>query len=191
MECFVADIAAVLDDADVECAAFWGYSNGIFNGMAFGAAYPKRLKALVGTGTLPYQDIADLPPIPDPRALIEEDVANGGVAQDVDEYQKRDGEHFPEAIDRNVRGGDPRMHALDRLGRRSWRGPKSLYARFAAPVLILTGEKEDAERQTERCVAAMPNARLVRIASVGHLASFYRSDLALPHAIPFLRDHLG
>ena len=48
MEHFVADIGAVLDDAGLESAAFWGYSNGVYPGLAFGVAHPTRLRALVG-----------------------------------------------------------------------------------------------------------------------------------------------
>jgi pimeloyl-ACP methyl ester carboxylesterase len=191
MEHCVSDIAAVLDQAGLDAAAFWGYSNGIFAGLAFGAAHPKRLKALIGIGTLPTYDLCDLPPIENPEALIEECIARGGVAQDVDAYMKQDKERFPEAIDRNVREGDPRMYALGRIARRSWRGPNSLYAGFGAPSLILTGEREDDEQGTERGVAAMPSARLVRLAGLGHLASFYRSDIVLRYALPFLREHVA
>jgi pimeloyl-ACP methyl ester carboxylesterase len=150
MEHFAADIGAVLDDAGFESAGFWGYSNGVYPGLAFGAANPKRIEALVGTGTLWFQDVADLGPVADEAAFIGEQVAKGGVAQDVDEYQRLDGEHFPEAIDRNVREGDPRMYALDRIGRRSWHGPKSVYPSFVAPILMITGERETDEGNTEK-----------------------------------------
>ncbi len=191
MEFCVSDVAAVLDDAGEESAAFWGYSNGIFVGLAFGAAHPGRLRALVGLGTLPEYDLCDLPPIEDPRALIQECVAKGGVSQDVDAYMRQDGERFPDAIDRNVRGGDPVMYALGRIARRSWKGPKSLYATFAPPALILTGEKEADEGRTEEGARGMPSGRVVRLDGIGHLASFYRSDLTIGHALPFLRRHLG
>ncbi len=191
MEHFSADVGAVLDDAGVESAAFWGYSNGVFAGLAFGVAHPKRLRALLGIGTLPFQDISDLGPIPDEAAFIAGQVVKGGVAQDVDGYERQDGEHFPEAIDGNARAEDPRMYALDRIARRSWQGPKSLYPSLTAPVLMLTGEREQDEGSTERALAALPNARGVRIPGAGHLASFYRSDLSLPHALPFLREHVA
>lgn len=191
MEHFVEDVAAVLDATRVDSAGFWGYSNGVLVGLAFGAAHPTRLRALVGTGTLPFQDISDLGPIVDPEAFIAEQVAKGGVAQDVDEFQRVDGEHFPDAIDRNVREGDPRMYALDRIGRRTWKGPRSLYASFRAPVLQITGERETDEGGTEKAIAALPNARGVRLPGVGHLAAFYRSELSVPHVIPFLWQHLG
>jgi pimeloyl-ACP methyl ester carboxylesterase len=191
MEHFVADLGAVLDDAGVDSTGFWGYSNGVYVGLAFGVAHPKRLNALVGTGTLWFQDVSDLGPVENPDAFIAEQVAKGGVAQDVDGFQREDGEHFPEAIDRNVREGDPRMYALDRIGRRSWHGPKSLYPSFRAPVLMISGEKEVDEGATAKALAALPNGRGVRIPGVGHLAAFYRSDLSVPHAIPFLWQHLG
>lgn len=190
MEHSVSDIAAVLDDAGERAVTFWGYSNGIFVGLAFGVAHPSRIRALLGIGTLPDFDLSDLPPIEDPEALIQECIAKGGVSQDVDNYMKQDNERFPEPVDRNVRGGDPRMYALGRIARRSWRGPKSLYARFAAPSLILTGERETDEGKTELAVAAMPRGRMARLPGLGHLASFYRSDVALRHALPFLREHL-
>ncbi len=190
VEHFVADIGAVLDDAGIESTAFWAYSNGVFAGLAFGVAHPKRVRALLGTGTLPHQDISDLGPIPDEDAFIAEQVAKGGVGQDVDGYQVQDGERFPDAIDRNVREGDPRMYALDRIGRRSWHGPRSLYPAFRTPVLMLTGSREQDDGATARALAELPNARGVRIPDVGHLASFYRSDLALPYARPFLEEQL-
>ena len=190
MERCVSDVAAVLDDAGEESAAFWGYSNGIFVGLAFGSAHPARLRALVGIGTLPDQDMCDLPPIEDAQAFIEENVARGGVNQDVDSFMKQDHERFPDAIDRNVRESDPLMYALGRIARRSWRGPRSLYARFRAPTLILTGEREDDDGKSEVSAASMPSARVVRLAGLGHLASFYRSEVALRHALPFLRQQM-
>ncbi len=189
MECFVSDVRVVLDDAAVESCAFWGYSSGILTGIAFGTAYPDRLRGLVGTGALPFCNLAELPPL-DPEAWIREDVAQGGVGHEVDSLMISEHDRFPEAIDRNVREGDPVMHALDRLGRRRWRGPLDLYRRFRPPVLILTGEKEDQEEETKRSAALLPNVKLVRLAGVGHLGAFYRSDLTLPHALPFLEERL-
>lgn len=191
MPCFVADVAAVLDDAGVDSTAFWGYSNGVMVGLAFGAAQPKRLRALLGTGSLGYSDFTDLPPVPDVQAFIRENVAKGGVAQDVDRFMKEENDRFPNVIDANVRLGDPLMYALRRIAWRSWKGPKSLYAGFATPVLMLTGEREDPEQETEKALAALPKGRGVRIAGTGHLSNFARSDLSMPHAIPFLRQHFG
>ena len=190
MERFVSDVAAVLDDADADKAAFWAYSNGIYVGLAFAAAHPGRLNAMIGIGTLSHSDICDLPPIEDPKAFVEEQVARGGVAAEVDRFMKEENERFPEAIDRNVRDGDPRMYALSRIARRSWRGPRSLYATCSVPLLMLVGAREADEGETEKSVAEIPNALMVRIPGVGHLESFSRSDLTVPHAVAFLGEHL-
>lgn len=186
---FVEDVARVLDQLQVDVAGFWGYSNGIYLGLAFGAAHPERLQALVGTGSLSNLNLDELPPL-DPEKWIAEDVAAGGVRVDLEHYLKEENDRFPDAIDRNVREGDPLMHALDRLGWRSWHGPKSVYPGFRPPVLMITAEKEDRDGETDRVVQILPNARAVRVPGVGHLGSFYRSDLALERAVPFLREHV-
>lgn len=189
-EHFVDDVRAVLDSAHVERAGFWGYSSGILVGIGFGGAYPGRLAGLVGTGALRWRDLAELPAV-DEAAEIAADVARGGVAAEVDRHQAISGERFPPAIDANVRAGDATMHALDGVAWLAWKGPRSVLERLSTPILLLTGEREDPDRATERTVASVPGARLVRIPGVGHLGVFARSDLALPHAVPFLREHLA
>jgi pimeloyl-ACP methyl ester carboxylesterase len=189
MERHVEDVVAILDGIGVERCAFWGYSNGILAGLAFGSAHPSRLAALIGTGGLPFQNVSELPPV-DLSELVKQDVAQGGVRASLDRYIAMENERFPTEIDQNVRADDPLMHALDRAARRSWRGPLALYDGFQAPTLILAGEREDTERETERSVARIPHASLHRIPGVGHLGAFYRSDLSLPLAIPFLKKAL-
>jgi hypothetical protein len=83
------------------------------------------------------------------------------------------------------------MYALDAVAWMSWRAPKSAYATFPAPVLAIGGEREDPKRQTEESATKIPRAQVVRLAGVGHLGAFYRSDLALPHAKPFLERTTG
>jgi pimeloyl-ACP methyl ester carboxylesterase len=188
MERYVDDVRSVLATAGVEATAFWGYSSGILVGIAFGAAHPHRLRALVGTGRVRWRDNADLPPL-DESAEIRDDVAQGGVRHELDARMAAENDRFPEAIDRSVREGDPLMHALDGVAWHGWRGPRTPLSNFSAPILLLTGEKEDGERETERTVAAVPGARMIRLPGVGHLGAFYRSDLALPYALPFLREN--
>lgn len=190
MEWFVSDICAVLDDAGVEAAAFWGYSNGAVVGVAFGSAHPTRLKALVGTGSLPYQNFTGLPKPADSKAEIERMVAAGGVRVDLTLHMERSKDRFPEAIQRNVLEGDPLMYALDDLAWNDWHGPLEAYPTLRAPVLMVAGELEDSKRQTERSIEKIPNGRLVRLPGIGHLSAFYRSDLVLPYVLPFLQETL-
>ncbi|HEV2520035.1 MAG TPA: alpha/beta fold hydrolase [Thermoplasmata archaeon] len=190
MSKYVEDVRLVLDAIDVETAGFWGYSNGLFVGLAFGASYPDRLQCMVGTGAVPFSDFTDLPPIEDRSAFIAKVVAEGGVRADVDGYERKEGDRFPKSIDANVRATDPQMGALRRIAWRSWRGPKTVTPKLAVPVLIIAGEKEILDNSTATAIAAFPNARLVTLPGTGHLGAFYRSDLALPHANPFLRENL-
>lgn len=187
---YAEDVAAVLDEVGAESAGFWGYSNGILVGLAFGSAFGRRLKTLVGTGVVPFQDFSDLPPIPDEAAFIAEVVASGGVRADVDEYERIENDRFPPAIDANVRETDPMMGALRRVAWRRWKGPRSLLHSVRAPVLLLSGEKEQRDGGNERAVAELPHGRSEVLPSQGHLSAFYRSDLAVPLALPFLREHL-
>ncbi|HEV2449713.1 MAG TPA: alpha/beta fold hydrolase [Thermoplasmata archaeon] len=191
IERFAGDVAAVLDDAGVEQAGFWGYSAGALVGAAFGATYPARLRALVGTGSFPNQDLCESPPPPDPEEYVRTTVAHGGVVRSMERFMERENDRFPEAIERNVRETDPRMNALDHLAWLSWKGPISEFPKLRAPFLMLTGEREDVDRSTEPALERLPGGRVIRLAGVGHLGAFYRSDLALVHALPFLRQHLG
>jgi len=192
-ELHVADICAVLDDAGIDSAAFMGYSAGATMGVAFGSLHPSRLKALVGIGSLSLYNIPDLPKPADPAAEIQRIAAAGGVRAEYEAFMKQDNDRFPNPIHDNVINGDPLMRALDNVASYStaWRGPLDAYPTMRAPVLMLTGEKEDTEHETEKAVTILPDARMVRLPEIGHLSAFYRSDLTLPHILPFLEDRMS
>jgi pimeloyl-ACP methyl ester carboxylesterase len=187
----VSDICKVLDDAGVESAAFMGYSAGAVMGVAFGSAHPTRLRALVGIGTLPFANNSELPKPPDWSEWISQVVAVGGVRKEYEEFMKKENDRFPDPIHQNVIGGDPLMRALDGVGGYELNGPLNMYPNLRAPALIVAGELEDPERQTEKSIAMIPGGMLVRLRGIGHLSSFYRSDLTLPHIRPFLKDTLN
>jgi pimeloyl-ACP methyl ester carboxylesterase len=186
----VSDIMAVLDAVGIDSAGFVAYSNGINIGVAFESAHPGRLKALVGIGSLSYRNLADLPRPPDMQAEIERIVEAGGVRAEYLAFAKEENDRFPEAIHRSVMEGDPLMRALDSVAARDWKGPLELYPGLHCPVLMVTGDKEDPERDTERSAAKIPNARVVRSSGQGHLSNFYRGDLTLQHIRPFLLENL-
>jgi len=189
----ISDIAAVLDDAGVQTAAYMGYSAGAVMGIAFGAKHPDRLKGLIGMGSIPFYNFTDLPKLANPEDEVEKMVAAGGVRPEYENASAEEGGRFPEAIERNVLEGDPRMRALDFVAGRvekPWRGPLNVYPNLHFPVLMISGEKEDPERVTERSIAKIPNGQLVRLPGAGHLSSFYRSDLTLPYILPFLEKNL-
>ncbi len=161
-------------------------------GVAFGSLHPDRLTALVGIGSLYCYNIRDRPKPADPDAEVQRITAAGGVRAEYEAFMKEDNDRFPDPIHENVIGGDPFMRALDAVAAYStqWRGPLDAYPTLRAPVLMLSGEREDPERETEKSVAKIPNGTVVRLQGVGHLSAFYRSDLTLTHIRPFLQKHL-
>jgi pimeloyl-ACP methyl ester carboxylesterase len=186
----VEDICAVLDDAGVEAAAFIGYSAGATMGVAFGAAHPNRLRALVGIGSLPCINYSDRPKPESIDAEIKRIVAAGGVRAEYEGAREDEGSPFPEAIEKNVLEGDPLMRALDGVAALEWHGPLALYPDIKVPVLMVAGEREDTDRVTEKSISKITNARLIRLPGLAHLSAFYRSDITLQQLIPFLRKNL-
>ena len=191
IETYADDVAAVLDAAGAERAGFWGYSNGVLVGVAFGAAHPRRLQALVGTGGLDPTNRDERIWPADRDAEVERIAHRGGVVPEMEECMRVEHDRFPPAVEQNIREGDPRMLALALVAWRAWHGPRNDFASFPSPALMITGEKEDTEGRTERSMSEFPDGRVVRLPGVGHLGSFYRSDLALPVAVPFLHRTLG
>jgi pimeloyl-ACP methyl ester carboxylesterase len=69
-----------------------------------------------------------------------------------------------------------------------WQSPWRLLRQMRCPALPLVGEREDPAGNTARAAALMPNARCVTLPELDHITAYERSDLALAHAVPFLRS---
>ena len=187
----VSDVVAVLDELGVDSAGFLCYSNGINIGIAFESTHHGRLQALVGIGSLSYTNLVDLPRLPDMQAEVRRIVEAGGVRAEYLAFAKEENDRFPEAIHKSVMEGDPLMRALDSVAARDWKGPLEIYPSLSCPVLMVTGEREDAEHQTEKSAAKIPDARVIRNPGQGHLSNFYRGDLTLKYIRPFLLEKLN
>ena len=57
---------------------------------------------------------------------------------------------------------------------------------MAMPCLVYFGEGDDKESGAKKWVESMPNATIVSIPRLGHVETFFRSDLVLPHITKFL-----
>ena len=66
-------------------------------------------------------------------------------------------------------------------------GPWPLLARIPSPTLMLVGAREDPEGFNPRAAALMPHAQCMTFPGLNHIEVFERSDLTLPHVMPFLR----
>lgn len=59
-------------------------------------------------------------------------------------------------------------------------------AGIQAATLLVAGELES--EHLADAAAVLQNGRAVVIPNVGHIGAFLRSDLVLPHVVPFLRS---
>jgi pimeloyl-ACP methyl ester carboxylesterase len=181
---YVADVVALLDHLRIETSAFWGYSAGIDVGLKLADDHPARVWALLGSGGMSQGS-------PEEYAK--------GVARRVPEFQEHGWEKLVARFDDQERDPVPewmkeRIRATD-IGQFidylqagtdwGWDDWEAL-PRVTAPTLFLTGELEDPDDATAGAAARMPNGSRVRLAGLGHINAFLRSDLALPHAMEFL-----
>jgi len=67
--------------------------------------------------------------------------------------------------------------------------PWPLFPRVEASTLIVAGEHE--AEHVPAAAASIPHGRAAILPTLGHLGAFVRSDLVLPHALPFLRAAVG
>lgn len=184
-ERYVADVIAVLDALGIERAAFWGYSGGAAVGYALAAAHPERIAAFVAQGAIGEGD----DDTPENQAAIQEMAQAArkcGVGAFVEDAFKEG--DVPQWFMEQMRSTEGEMFALQVLGSMTWHGPWSVLGDIRCPVLMLVGELEDPEGDNPRAASQIANARCVTFPRLGHLGAYVRSDLALEHAVPFLRD---
>ena len=186
VDCYVADIIAVLDELGIARAAFWGYSSGCSVGFALAANHPERVAALIASGAIGRRDYSE----PDECGQIERRAAlvrQHGLNDLIKGLEQTEATTFPDWFWRQVIETDREMFALEILGESMWRGPWSVLHQIHSPVLFLAGESEDSEGNNQRAASIMPDAIAVTFRGLGHVSAYLRSDLALSHAVPFLR----
>jgi pimeloyl-ACP methyl ester carboxylesterase len=186
MDCYVRDIIAVLDAVHIERAAFWGYSSGCSVGFALAATHAERVAALIASGAIGARDYSD----PEERrhverraALVREHRLDDLIAG----LEQAEATTFPPWFWRQMVETNPEMFALELLGESTWRGPWSVLHQIRCPVLMLSGELEDPEDNNRRAASILRDAHSVMFQGLGHVGAYLRSDLALTHAMPFLR----
>ena len=168
----VADILAVVDDLDIERAAFWGYSMGgaIVLGLAQHA--PNRVSALiVGAATAYPRSLQTLSDGNNPEAFISGLETMIG-ARASPEYRSLLLSSDLRAL---AAAAQDRPSMLDGL-------PK-----MRMPCLIYAGESDGIFANARTTAQQIPNAVFVSLPSLNHPDSFFcAADLILPHAKKFL-----
>lgn len=184
IERHVADVVALLDTLALSRAAYWGYSFGAQIGYALAAAYPDRVAAFIATGVI-YDPEATEAERRAETTEYAEAVRAGGMQYLVDGYTA-EAPMLPWFREQML-ATDPNVLADLMLAELEWPGPWPLLARIACPTLMLVGEREDPDGFNPRAAVQMPRAQCVTFPGLNHIEAFERSDLALPHALAFLR----
>jgi pimeloyl-ACP methyl ester carboxylesterase len=172
---YVEDVLAVADELGFDRFAFWGHSDGGRVGYQLAATAPGRVIALVAAGGVD-------PPGEDPSEWFEAAglVREHGIGAILGE------ERMPawavrqvvEEMDREVVARELECFANWQL----W----PLLAGIQAATLLVAGELES--EHLADAAAGLQNGWAVVIPNVGHIGAFLRSDLVLPHVVPFLRS---
>ena len=172
---YVEDVLAVTDELGCDRFAFWGHSNGGRVGYQLAATEPGRVVALVAAGGVDPPG-ADLSEWSEAAGLVREQGIGAILgAETMPAWAVR---QVVEDMDREVVARELECFADWQL----W----PLLAEIQAPTLLVAGELE-----SEALVDAaeeLQDGRAVVIPNVGHIGAFLRSDLVLPHVVPFLRS---
>jgi pimeloyl-ACP methyl ester carboxylesterase len=171
----VADVVALAEHVGLERFVFWGYSAGARVGYQLAADEPARLAALVAQGTVDPEDGDDAQEWLDEAAEVR---ARGLAAVLGDE-------EIPAWLLENLLSTDSEVVARGFECFAGWT-PWPLFPNIAAPTLIVAGELEDVG--CVKAAARMPDGRAVVLPGLDHVGAFARSDVVLPHVLPFLRE---
>lgn len=184
MSCYVDDVIAVLDDAEIEQAVLVGYSLGGQIGYAVAQQHPERLAGFVALDAVPEPDRQA-----DEMREGARDVLTRGTRAIIEEMASTESEPPPAWL-------------LDHLCATESLAFAGAYEAFATapafwpaapqisvPTLMLLGVGDDEQdwwARGQTAANAMPAARAVALRGLGHLQAFWRTDLSVPPIKEFL-----
>ncbi|MHB8644435.1 MAG: alpha/beta fold hydrolase [Thermomicrobiales bacterium] len=178
----VGDVLAVMDDAGIERAIFWGYSMGGHIGYAIGQYAPERFDALILGGMHPYAR--------DPAAARQraEALRSGGMAQYVMVDGQRAGS-LPDQIRERLLANDAEALAAAAIASGDAPGFEAALARLSIPVLLYAGDRDQPiHDEAARAAVGKPHVTFVSLPGLNHGEASRQSDIVLPHIRPFLAD---
>jgi pimeloyl-ACP methyl ester carboxylesterase len=184
MACYVDDVIAVLDDAGIDHAVLVGYSQGARVGYAVAMAHPQRLAGLVALDSVP--DRAE-----DPASLRDDagEVLARGTTAVIQEMAAAESEPPPAWLLDHLCATDPFAFAGAYETFATAPAFWPVAGQITVPTLLLLGVPDDEQdwwALGQAAAAAMPQARAVALAGLGHLQAFWRTDLSIPPIEQFL-----
>jgi pimeloyl-ACP methyl ester carboxylesterase len=183
---FVADAVAVLDDAGVPTAHFFGYSLGATVGFGAGVLTPDRFASLILGGGDPYLEVPQTLAFP----TVQEDVEmlRKGMTAYIEALEERFGP-LPAVMREQWLNNDGQALAASLQAIQTFPGIAERISTVTLPALIFCGtEDTDVYEPARRASEAMSNVRFVSFEGLDHLQVFSSSDLVLPHVRAFLTE---
>lgn len=170
MEDYAADIAALLDQLEIQKAAIVGHSMGGYVALAFARLYPNRV---TGLGLVSSQVLADPPDRKEGRYKSAAEVADKGIGSVVAAMAPKftSDARLQEFAKQVMEGQEPAGYigALKAMAERVDSTP--LLSSFNFPVVLVHGDADalipvDRAREVK---AAIPDAHLIEVSGAGHV----------------------
>ena len=173
----VADVVAVLDDLGIDTAHFWGYSMGGWVGFGVAKYAPERFCSLIIGGTDANEQDPDAP---DPYLAF----FKAGMENVLRAAESAFGRWWTPELEAKIAA----MDLEARIAYRSLKhcGLEDNLPEMTIPCLLYVSEGDSRYADVKRCSEIIPSATFVSFPGPGHVQTFCRSDLALPHVREFL-----
>lgn len=178
LDLMAADVAALMDELEIDRAAVGGLSMGGYLAMALFRIAPERVSALVLANTRAQ---ADTPEGRQGRENMIELVRARGAAAVADqmlpkllgETSQRARPHLAPMLQRMIEGNSPEGIAGALYAMKERPDSTPLLARFNAPALVIAGEEDTLipVADSEAMAALLPRSYLVLLPTAGHLSN--------------------
>ena len=177
----MSDLVAVLDALEIPTAHYWGFSMGGWIGFGMAILAGERIGAAVIGGAHPYE--RKLPEGSrldgtDPEQFLERFFQRQGI-----DRAKMEPAKLAEFIDNDFQAIAAAQQDRETL--------EASLASIKNPVFLYVGESDGGFAQVQKCATQLPDANIAFLPGLNHPESFYRSDLVLPHVLPFLLAQQG
>jgi len=173
-----SDVTAVLDDAGVDRAHYWGYSMGGWIGYSLDLHSPERVRALVIGGMHPYR--MDVPPGGGLRAALAQ-----GMAVHVASMEAQAGGLSPERKARLLANDVQALLARVDAPRPNDRWVEML-RRSTTPYLLYAGDADDLHDGVKRAAAEIPGCEFVSLPGLNHMGAAADVKTVVPRVLRFL-----
>jgi pimeloyl-ACP methyl ester carboxylesterase len=176
----VADVVAVLDDAGIERAVYWGYSAGGVVGFAAVRYAPERFRAFVIGGAAP--DAGN----PEAQRRQAAALRTEGATDLVAFWERRGWAVLPPMPGR-TRTNDVDALAAQAIAVGDKPDFSSALAQLRVPMPVYAGEADTPRHDTaRRAVAGNPQVRFVSLPGLDHFTALSAATAILPHVRVFL-----